>query len=327
MGDARRAAYRAAMRTGKTLAKLFARMGTSEHPRGRILVAYRNAHRALSDVMRRGGPMLHVEAREVLDGLVHQVQAVVTELANDAAEAGEVQATVELEARGVRPVRRETSVDYAVQAVVGLVETQAAMVLAALMSGADAGLVLGDATRTGVLTPVPVIREGTRWLADVARVAWGETVVASTRPGTFLKQAVAAIDERTTDCCLRVHAQIVPMEEQFRLTGTPRYADRLAWPPFHWFCRTSVVLVTPDEKDDELTRKMREAADAELEFRAQVAERIQEIKQRLARLGTQPDARMRAGDTVEITSLRLELKRLQDRLRGEVHPASATSRR
>jgi hypothetical protein len=53
--------------------------------------------------------------------------------------------------------------------------------------------------------------------------------------GGYLKQAVAAIDQKTTDCCLRVHAQAQPLDKDFHLTGEPRYADYLPYPGFHWW--------------------------------------------------------------------------------------------
>jgi hypothetical protein len=52
---------------------------------------------------------------------------------------------------------------------------------------------------------------------------------------TYQKQAIATLDERTTDCCLRVHGQTQPIDEPFKLTGTPRYADEIQDPPFHWY--------------------------------------------------------------------------------------------
>ncbi len=55
--------------------------------------------------------------------------------------------------------------------------------------------------------------------------------------------AVAVIDNRTTDCCQRVHGQVQPLDQPFVLTGEPRFADRMQWPGFHWRCRTSVVVV------------------------------------------------------------------------------------
>lgn len=58
----------------------------------------------------------------------------------------------------------------------------------------------------------------------------------------YRRQAIAAIDKRTTQCCLNVHGQIVDMDKPFKLTGTPRYGSELMWAPFHWRCRTSIVL-------------------------------------------------------------------------------------
>lgn len=71
--------------------------------------------------------------------------------------------------------------------------------------------------------------------AAIARSAQPDGVV-------FHKQVVAAIDARTTDCCRRAHGQIQPLDQPFVLIGTPRYADRIMHPPFHWHCRTVDVL-------------------------------------------------------------------------------------
>ena len=64
---------------------------------------------------------------------------------------------------------------------------------------------------------------------------WGNRI-----PG-LSKQACAAIDENTTDCCLRVHGQVQPVSKPYILTGTPRFADKMMYPGFHWNCRTSSV--------------------------------------------------------------------------------------
>ncbi len=78
------------------------------------------------------------------------------------------------------------------------------------------------------------------------------------------RQAVAVIDERTTDCCLRVHGQWQAYGDQFKLTGTPRYADEMDAPPFHKWCRTATALVQRQFAADDLTGRMRDAAKAEL---------------------------------------------------------------
>ncbi len=68
---------------------------------------------------------------------------------------------------------------------------------------------------------------------------------AQPRGQRFQKQAIAAIDKRTTSCCLNVHGQIRPMDQPFDLSGTPQFAPQLMQPPFHWRCRTVVVLYHP----------------------------------------------------------------------------------
>lgn len=83
------------------------------------------------------------------------------------------------------------------------------------------------------------------------------------------KQAIAAIQGRTTDTCLRVHGQIRDVGEPFDLTGTPRFADRMMSPSFHWNCRTSVAMYHPlFERGGLTTSNMRSSAQAELRRRA-----------------------------------------------------------
>jgi|FLYN01.1.fsa_nt_gi hypothetical protein len=102
-------------------------------------------------------------------------------------------------------------------------------------------------------------RDGRQSVYEQARTAlqltieqaiWGAGNGALTRlyrqagPG-YRRQAIAAIDHRTTQCCLNVHGQIVGMDEPFVLTGTPRFADAVMAPPFHWRCRTALALYHP----------------------------------------------------------------------------------
>lgn len=90
------------------------------------------------------------------------------------------------------------------------------------------------------------------------------------------KQAIAAIDERTTDCCLRVHGQIRGLDEPFVLTGTPRYADKQQHAPFHWHCRTAESLwIAEFETVGITTDEMRSAARAEIEARQRTGRRVE----------------------------------------------------
>ena len=86
------------------------------------------------------------------------------------------------------------------------------------------------------------------------------------------KQAIAVVQSRTTDCCLRVHGQIVDVDESFTLTGTPRFADRMQHPSFHWNCRKAVGMDHPSFESGGLTTaNMRSSAQAELRRRREAA--------------------------------------------------------
>lgn len=89
-------------------------------------------------------------------------------------------------------------------------------------------------------------------------------------------QAIAAIDERTTDCCLRVHGQIKDLNDPFELRGTPRFADRIQHPPFHFYCRTAEGLYVEEfEAFGITTETMRSAAQAEIEARESTGTRVE----------------------------------------------------
>lgn len=92
----------------------------------------------------------------------------------------------------------------------------------------------------------------------------------------YWKQAIAAIDERTTDCCLQVHGQIQPLDKPFELRGTPRFGDRVMNPPFHWYCRTATALYRPEMEQTGLTTPdLVSAARAELLARATTGKRVE----------------------------------------------------
>lgn len=114
------------------------------------------------------------------------------------------------------------------------------------------------------------------WLAGVGLVAGYMMLFNEQEPDgvQYKKQAIATIDERTTDCCLRVHGQIQDLDDPFILTGTPRYADEIQDPPFHWYCRTSETLYHEElEQIGTPTSEMVDAAKAELDAREKTGTR------------------------------------------------------
>jgi hypothetical protein len=122
------------------------------------------------------------------------------------------------------------------------------------------------------LTALQLATEAAVWQRanDVLRTTY---TAAERRSRTrYQKQAIAAIDSRTTNCCLQVHGQIVDLDQSFTLTGTPRFADRLPQPPFHHRCRTVIALYAPEmEAVGITTSDMR--AQARAQFAASSASR------------------------------------------------------
>lgn len=328
MADPHAVAVRLAERTNAELLALFAHLGTREHPRGVILSAYRHTLRALrAGAAWRDLPTVGV----LLDELRYLLGAAIVAQLRAAYDRGVRQAGATLDAYGLptpAPVGGELAVAEAQRAIVATIDAQVQAARSSVAAGiATEALLLGTDSTLGVLTPTPVMRSAARWVTALAALGFGGVVERATegRGDGWLKQAVATVDERTTDCCLRVHGQVQPLDGQFHLTGTPRFADYLPQPGFHWHCRTALALVQREDADDPLSEDMRQAAGAELRAREEDAERVRDIQAELARLGAEPDARARKGDSAEVTALRRRLK--EARRPVEIHPSHATSGR
>jgi len=329
MASAHLAAIRAAERTTRELMLLINRLGTEAHPRGAILTAYRHLRRLL-----QGRVTDLALLRRALRELRRSVEDAVTRTLAESLELGFDQARRTLEAQALSVlVEPEPAVmrDWLL-GVMAMVEQQARMaeVMTRTRNVTEAAL-LGDQTRMGLLSPTPVIREAARAATAVA-VGGAMGVMARSGErvadrGEYREQAIATIDERTTDCCLRVHGQIKGLDEPFTLAGTPRFADEMMSSPFHWYCRTSIALVHRDDMEDDLTGQMREAAGKELAARREAQEQQARLEQQLAELGAQPDIRRRKGDSAKVSRLREELREWRERERVEIHPSNARSKR
>ena len=266
-------AVRLALQSGDELKRLVNRLGTSEAPRGRVLSAYRQARRAMRQVDGLAGVV------QVLTELRVTVEAAVRAVMAGAVVAGEGQARTELAVYGLP---NAGTGGYAAQAELdawlATLDAQLSAARGLYVATGDVGQVVGDDERAGVLSPAPVVRDGARWLGIALGGAWAAAVTTALvrgRRDDFMRQAVAAIDERTTDCCLRVHGQVVGMADEFHLTGTPRFGAYIRNPPFHHYCRTSTCLVRREDADDRLSVEMREAARNEIDARDATGVRVE----------------------------------------------------
>lgn len=256
------------LRANRDIGLLFGRLGNTRHPNSAVLIAYRAANRAMRDVIRSGGRPY--EAREVTGRLRQEVRAGLVPVLRSAYTGGAANARLQTLAYGIAEPAEpgqdiESQVAAAYDVIDARIQSQEASITALLLSGSDPAYIMGDESRQGVLRASDVLLAGAFWLAGL----WwrGFDTYASHAGGGFSKQVVAAIDERTTDCCLRAHGQIKPFDAPFELTGYPRLADYLDWPPFHHWCRSSGVLYLAGF-DDGLTQAMQESAAAALAERA-----------------------------------------------------------
>ena len=313
----RKVSIAATNRTTRELGKLFNRLGSEQHPRGRILISYRNAARALRDILRRQtGTLALFEAQEVLDGLRRDVRDVASKTLQAAVTLGQQQATTEYEAWGLEGgLGASGNVDMFLDGWLGVVDQQARESLAIILAGGDSALILGDETRQGLLRPDTVISNGARWLTSATVLTFSDWLSGPIQQTgeVWGKQAIPVIDLRTTNCCLEVAGQVVEFDKPFKLTGVPRFADEMEWSPFHWYCRTSIAMVPMRLAEDELTQRILSDAQTELAERQIAREQALETLQRIVELGAKPDGRHRIDDSDEVSELRTEYVRLKRR--------------
>ena len=282
MSKAHEQAIKNALDTSDDIDTLFAKMGSAAHPRGAIVALYRSAVREIDQNL--DNP---TAVREILQSLRTRLIMAYTQLLNDAASAGSARGErdiviTDLAQAGTPDANPSNIVQSARAAIEAVVDSQIKQIYAQINMGADKAVIVGDEGRVGLLSPAVALLVGRQLIAAVVNRSKSERLIAAAtnvrgivlpstsqlaRVGVYKRQAIAAIDERTTDCCLRVNGQIVGLDEMFKLTGTPRFADKLTDPPFHDACRTSVALIHEDDVDDKLTREIREASQAEIKAR------------------------------------------------------------
>lgn len=265
-----RAAIQNSLRSTRELKTLFNALGSAERPNGKIMRAYRTARAALQNEAR--GERRAAFIMQTLADLSGQVRdALDAEFAN-AFRLGEAQAERELTIYGLSPAvsaPRRTMREH-VNLVMADVYRQVSIIETRMLMDALDESIVGDEEHVGILAPGAVLKSATRALVDITGAAYADLAHSAARKkgkDAFKRQAIAALDERTTQTCLLVHAQVVGLDEDFILRGTPRYADRMRNPGFHWYCRTCTCLVRVERADDDLSVEMRRAAADELKAR------------------------------------------------------------
>jgi hypothetical protein len=250
--------------TSEKLKKAFRRYG-SGNPRAPIPTAYRVANRAIARAVADGDLFA---VRDALATLRVAVLAETQTAIAGGAQLGIDSATRQLEAHGVDAGpqsfedEQQAAQVAAVAAVMAKFDSQAELATSLATTGANAETITGGDDRAGVLVPSAIVAAGAVWIArqeELAAAARAERAAIQHRID-FQKVAFAALDLRTTETCINVHGQVRDQDDTYTLTGTPRWADEMLYPPFHNHCRTVSMLKRRESDDSELLAQMREDA-------------------------------------------------------------------
>lgn len=281
MADPHRATIRHAQRATNDLKSLFdSALGSHAHPRGRVFRAYNVARRDLD-----GNTANPAIVNQVTQELRATVTAAVREALADAQGIGLTQAQADLLTYGFTyGGLGSMPVNDALAIILNPLEAQIRALRSGLYSQAN---LLGDGQRFGLIVPTAVTVAAANWLTKATTETWVTSVetVIGVENNEFVKQCFAGIDERTTRTCLRAHGQIQPLNKDFHLTETPRYADYLPNPPFHDRCRSVIALVRNIYADDQLTSDMKRAAELERKAREQKGYKAPHPANALTRVG------------------------------------------
>jgi len=265
-------AVNSGIRANELIGDLFTGIGTNDHPRGIITTAYRNARRSMASALQEQNRL--AAANDVLVQLRENISSDMRAFFAEAQQIGAGESARQMRFYKIKsPNVARVSMDLSTQSqsalgvVISTVDKQIAAINAMILTGSVDEEIIGDENRVGVLRYGEVSSAAAFWATALLWDAFDYWTTQHSNGTTFQKQAVAALDNRTTDCCLRAHAQIQPLNKPFHLTGEPRFADYVDWPAFHWWCRTSGVLYLPGF-DDGITDKMRSGADFFLSERA-----------------------------------------------------------
>lgn len=161
------------------------------------------------------------------------------------------------------PTRAEENhmIDGSISYLTSVVDAQVSRMKTFALQGTPVEEIVGDDRHVGVLRDSEILTDLAALLIELFFFGF---FGSANRSGDGITQigkiAVAAIDNRTTQCCLHVHGQVqIPITKPFDTTYPPAWSDKQDAPPFHYYCRTAIALYLP-QFDDGLAGNMREYA-------------------------------------------------------------------
>lgn len=267
-----KAEIQAANKVNKKLRTLQQSISPSLHPRNALTQIYKTTRKLI--VANFSKP---IELRNILFLFSSTVSRIIRPLIETSADIGKTAGLASLGRRniptpGLPQISNPSLVTPAIVAIKEVADSQVARTIAVASIKGTVQTVVGDGVNSvGFFSQGVLNKQINGFLTAITAIStlslFEQFIVGQIENNVFYKQAVAAIDGNTTECCLIVHGQFQPINAFFTLVGSPRFADLIENPPFHWNCRTATALVHASERFDGLTQEMIDAGARELEAR------------------------------------------------------------
>lgn len=260
--NAHEEAVNSGIKANEEIASIIERMGNSNAPNGVILTTYQQGQRALIQALGESDPQQ--ATHEVMSEMRSSLRRRFDDLYRTSQTFGEDEAFRQLRLYQDKVRRRGKGIDLSEQlstakkATLARFDNQAATIETLVMTNATEEEIIGDEDKAGILRPSDLLITGAFYIALLLWDSFGNYV---TNYGTldYQKQVVAALDLRTTLCCIHAHAQIKPFERPFETLYPPAYAGEQDAPPFHYWCRSAMVLYSP-QFETGITQQMLDGA-------------------------------------------------------------------
>ncbi len=270
--ETHKAEIQSAVRVNRKLRAMQDGISPSKHPRNKLTQIYKTTRTAIFNNFEN-----LPELRNILFLFSSTVSTIVRPLMETSEDIGRIAGLTSLARRkiatsGLSQIANPSIITPAIVAVKQIADSQVAQTIAVATIGGDVSTVIGNGVNSvGFFSQGVLNKQINGFLTAVTSLSqlalWEQFIAEQIADDVYYKQAVAAIDQNTTECCLIVHGQFQPIDSMFELIGSPRFADLIENPPFHWNCRTATALVHASERFDSLTQEMIDAAASELEAR------------------------------------------------------------
>ena len=272
-----KAEVQAALRVNRKLRTTQDKISPSKHPYNALTQIYKTTRRHIYKNFDN-----LADLRNILFFFSSTVTSIVRPLFESSDELGKSAGLASVARRKI-----ETDISFqsnnvvpAMSAVTEILNSQVTQTMSIATIGGAVETVIGDGVNSvGFFSQGVLNKQINGYITTLTAMAtlsiYQQAIADLISEDVFYKQAIAAIDEVTTECCLIVHGQFQRIESDFILVGSPRYADQINNPPFHWNCRTATALVHASERFDSLTQEMIDAAANELEARGDSNYRVE----------------------------------------------------